>query len=67
MTKQCFFCSQNIHDIDYKDVEMLKRFTSGAAKIVSPKHTGICAKHERKLSNSIKRARFMALIPFVAR
>lgn len=67
MTKQCFFCSQNLKEVDYKDVEMLKRFTSGAAKIINPKHTGICAKHERKLSESIKRARFMGFIPFVQR
>lgn len=67
MNKQCFFCSQNLHDIDYKDVEMMKRFTSGAAKIINPKHTGICAKHERRLSISVKRARFLGLLPFVQR
>lgn len=67
MTKQCFFCSQNLKDVDYKDVEMMKRFTSGAAKIINPKHTGICATHERRLSLAIKRARFMGLLPFVQR
>jgi small subunit ribosomal protein S18 len=65
--KQCFFCSQNLQDIDYKDVELLKKFTSGQAKIIDPKHTGTCARHQRKLSESIKRARFMALLPFVKR
>ncbi len=67
MTKQCFFCSQNLQHIDYKDTEMLKRFTSGQAKIVNPKHTGICATHERRLSTAVKRARFMGLLPFVQR
>ena len=67
MTKQCFFCSQNLQEVDYKDTEMLRRFTSAQSKIVNPKHTGICAKHERMLSESIKRARFMALLPFVQR
>jgi small subunit ribosomal protein S18 len=67
MTKQCFFCSQNLQNIDYKDTEMLRRFTSGQAKIVNPKHTGICATHERRLSNAVKRARFMGLMPFVQR
>ncbi len=65
--KQCFFCSMNLQDIDYKDVEMLKRFTSGQAKIVNPKHMGTCAKHQRKLAEAVKRARFMALLPFVRR
>ena len=67
MSKQCFFCSQNLKDVDYKDVEMLKRFTSGAAKIINPKHTGICATHERGLAEAIKRARFMGFLPYVQR
>jgi len=65
MDKQCFFCSQNLVDIDYKDTEMLRRFVSGQAKMIDPKHTGVCAKHQRKLAEAIKRARFMALLPYV--
>lgn len=65
--KQCFFCSQNLDDIDYKDVELLRRFVSGQAKIINPKHTGTCALHQRRLSRAVKRARFMALLPFVRR
>lgn len=64
---QCFFCSQNLKEIDYKEVELLKRFVSGQAKIIDPRHTGVCAKHQRKLSEAIKRARFLALLPFVRR
>lgn len=67
MTKQCFFCSQNLNDIDYKEVDLVRRFISSQAKIIDPKHTGICAKHQRKLSEAIKRARHMALLPFVSR
>jgi small subunit ribosomal protein S18 len=63
--QQCFFCSQNIKDIDYKEVEVLKRFISNQVKIINPKHTGLCAKHERKLAQAIKRARFMGLLPYV--
>ncbi|MDD5098800.1 MAG: 30S ribosomal protein S18 [Candidatus Colwellbacteria bacterium] len=63
--KQCFFCSQNLEDIDYKDVELLRRFVSGQAKIIDPKHTGVCARHQRKLAQAVKRARFMAILPFV--
>jgi small subunit ribosomal protein S18 len=67
MPQQCFFCSQNLKEIDYKEVDLLKRFVSGQAKIIDPKHTGVCAKHQRKLAQAIKRARFMALLPFVRR
>lgn len=63
--KQCVFCSQNVQDIDYRNVEVLRRFTSGQAKIVDPRHTGVCAKHQRQLARSIKRARVMGLLPFV--
>ena len=67
MSQQCFFCSQNIKEIDYKDIEFLRRFISGQAKIIDPQHTGVCAKHQRKLSEAIKRARYMALLPYVRR
>jgi small subunit ribosomal protein S18 len=62
---QCFFCSQNLNDIDYKEVDLLRRFVSSQAKIIDPRHTSICAKHQRKLAQAIKRARFMALLPYV--
>ncbi|MBI2033874.1 MAG: 30S ribosomal protein S18 [Candidatus Liptonbacteria bacterium] len=65
--QQCFFCSQNLKEIDYKETELLRRFTSSQAKIIDPKHSGICAKHQRRLALAIKRARFMGLLPFVAR
>lgn len=64
---QCFFCSQNLRDIDYKESELLKRFISAQAKIVSRRYTGVCAKHERRLAQAIKRARFLGLLPYVRR
>lgn len=67
MVQQCFFCSQNLQQVDYKETELLRRFTSSQAKIVDPRHSGICAKHQRKLAEAIKRARHMALLPFVRR
>lgn len=67
MNQQCFFCSQNLRDIDYKEVGLLRRFISSQAKIIDPKFTGVCAKHQRRLSTAIKRARLMALLPFVRR
>lgn len=63
--QQCFFCSQNLKNVDYKEVELLRRFVSSQAKIIDPRHTGICAKHQRMLATAIKRARFMGLLPYV--
>ncbi len=61
---QCFFCSQDARTIDYKDIELLRRFTSGQGKIIDPRHTATCAKHQRMLATAIKRARLIGLLPF---
>ncbi len=61
---QCYFCSQNLHEVDYKNAELLKKFVSGQAKIIDPKFTNTCAKHQRRVANAIKRARIAALLPF---
>lgn len=65
--KQCHFRSQNIKYIDYKDIDLLKRFVSSQAKIIDPKYTGTSAKYQRQLAVAIKRARHMALLPFTTR
>jgi small subunit ribosomal protein S18 len=52
-------------NIDYKEIDLLRRFVSSQAKIIDPRHTNICAKHQRKLATAIKQARFMALLPYV--
>lgn len=64
---QCFFCSQNSRTVDYKEVELLKKFTSSQGKIIDPRYTGICAKHQRMVAKAIKRARVMGLLSFVKR
>lgn len=63
--KQCFFCKHQIESVDYKDTRLLSRFLSSFAKIVPRKRSGVCMSHQRELSNAIKRARIMALVPFV--
>jgi len=63
----CFFCRKGIEIIDYKDLELLKKFTSGLAKIRAKKRTGTCASHQRKLARAIKRARFLGLIPYTTK
>ena len=64
-TRQCFFCANRVPDVDYKDTQLLRRFLSSFAKIVPRKRSGVCMTHQRELSNAIKRARVMALVPFV--
>ncbi|MES3005874.1 MAG: 30S ribosomal protein S18 [Patescibacteria group bacterium] len=65
-TKQCYFSQNNIQHIDYKEVELLKKFLNPHARLMARKRTGVTAKNQRKLANAVKRARFMALIPYVA-
>jgi len=67
MTKQCYFSQNNINHIDYKDTELIKKFLNPHARLLSRKKTGVSAKNQRKLAVAVKRARLMALIPFVAR
>lgn len=62
--KICHFCLHGIKEIDYKDVQTLRRFISSYNKIAPRKRSGVCAKHQRKLATAIKRARIMALLPF---
>lgn len=63
--KHCFFCVNGYMDIDYKDTVTLRRYTSSYAKIVPRRRSGVCSSHQRQLSEAIKRARIMALLPFV--
>lgn len=63
--KQCYFCRMNAKTVDYKDTETLRRYLSSFGKIVSRKRSGVCQWHQRKLANAIKRARFMALLPYL--
>ena len=65
--KEDYFNENNIKHIDYKDVDLLKKFLNPHSRIISKKRTGITAKNQRKLSNAVKCARFMGLLPFVSR
>jgi small subunit ribosomal protein S18 len=66
MAKQCYFSQNNIQHVDYKDTEILEKFLNPHGRIISRKRTGVTAKNQRKLALAVKRARFMALLPFVA-
>lgn len=63
--RYCFFCAHKEAKIDYKNVDLMKRFISESYKITPRRFTGTCAKHQRKLVSEIKKARIMALLPFV--
>ena len=63
--KVCQFCVDKIDYIDYKDVARLRRYMSERAKILPRRVTGTCAQHQRELTTAIKRARQVALVPFV--
>jgi len=63
----CYFCQKNIKEVDFKNAEVLQKFISGLAKIRARKRTGVCSKHQRKLSNAIKRARYLGLLPFTTK
>ena len=65
--KECYFCVNNISEVDYKDTRLLRRFINSYAKILPKKRTGTCSKHQRKLAVAIKRSRIIALLPFVSK
>ncbi|MBV8940800.1 MAG: 30S ribosomal protein S18 [Solirubrobacterales bacterium] len=64
--KPCPYCRDKIDQVDYKDVSMLRRFTSERGKIRSRRITGACRRHQSQLARAIKRARELALLPYVA-
>ena len=63
--KVCQFCVDKATFVDYKEIEKLKKFTSERGKILPRRATGACAMHQRQLTEAIKRARHVALLPYV--
>lgn len=64
--KDCMFCKKNL-TIDYKNIDLLSRFVSSKCRIVSRRNSGVCAKHQRRVVQEIKRARFLGLLPYSLR
>ena len=64
--KVCSFCVDRIEQIDYKDVSRLRKYLSERAKIIPRRVTGTCAAHQREMTIAIKRARHVALLPYVS-
>ncbi|MGN0604797.1 MAG: 30S ribosomal protein S18 [Oscillospiraceae bacterium] len=64
--KVCMFCADRVEKIDYKDVQRLKKCMTERSKILPRRVTGTCAYHQRELTKAIKRARYIALVPYVS-
>ncbi|MDP8260584.1 MAG: 30S ribosomal protein S18 [Candidatus Gygaella obscura] len=65
--RYCRFCKERDKEIDYKDIRLVERFVGDRLKIVPRRASGLCAKHQRRVSEAIKRARFLAIIDYVKR
>ncbi len=65
--RPCVFCGEKVKEIDYKDAAKLNRFISERGKMMPRRLSGTCAKHQRKLAQAIKRARSIALLPYVVK
>ena len=65
--RYCYFCKEKIDEVDYKNFSSLRRFMSDKGKIRSRRITGACRRHQRQVAVAIKRAREMALLPYVSR
>jgi small subunit ribosomal protein S18 len=65
--KKCVFCIEKVDYVDYKDIRLLRRFISQYGRIVPRYYSGVCLKHQKRLSNAIKLAREMALLSYVAK
>ncbi len=62
---ECYFCKQNIREVDFENTELLSRFISGLGKIKARKRTGLCSSHQKKLARAVKRARHLGLLSAV--
>lgn len=65
--KRCYFCINNKKNIDYKEVQTLRRFVSSFMKIAPRRRSGLCASHQRQVARAIKQARIAGLLAFVPR
>jgi small subunit ribosomal protein S18 len=63
--KSCSLCEDDVEKVDYKDEELLDRFLTDRGKILPRRATGACSRHQSQLAEAIKRARFLALIPYI--
>jgi len=65
-TRRCYFCTEGVTAIRYRDTDVLRRFLSERGRIRPQRQTGTCSRHQRQLARAIKRARYLALLPFTS-
>ncbi len=63
--KSCDLCDDDVETVDYKDPDLLDRFLTDRGKILPRRATGACTRHQRQVAEAVKRARFLALIPYI--
>ena len=61
----CYFCKKNMNEIDFKDINVLSNYISRSNKIKSQKKTRLCSKHQKKITLTIRRARYLGLLPYI--
>jgi small subunit ribosomal protein S18 len=66
ISRSCLFCDSG-EEVNYREVEALKRYLTDRGKIIGRARSGLCRKHQRKLAVAVKRARYLALLPFLVR
>lgn len=67
VVKKCRFCAEKVESIDYKDIPLLRRYLTPSGKILGSRITGNCTRHQKLLARAIKRARYLALLPYVVK
>ena len=65
-SRDCPFCKSDVKEIDYKDLRLITKYIAERGKMTPARVSGLCAKHQREMAKAIKRARFLALLPFVS-
>lgn len=65
-SRDCPFCKSGVKEIDYKDLRLITKYIAERGKMTPARVSGLCAKHQRSMAKAIKRARFLALLPFVS-
>jgi len=65
--RSCYFCRKHLEAVDYLDGRMLQRHMGTWSKMKSGRETGTCSKHQRRVTDAVKRARFMAVLPYASR
>lgn len=64
--RPCFFCENKVSIVDYKDIDLLRRYVSDRGKILSRRQSNCCAKHQRLVAETVKRSRQIGLLPYIA-